>query len=236
MLHALLLTYNGLVRNTYACCHKLDTEMCVILECRLTHFPHHLLMNLHFSKQRKHPNSSSEVSAESRANAFCASVCWWMMPRRRTGRQGFVFLCSLSPCAFSSQRHGSGRRVWWSPSDSSLSLGEWREKLPPASCVAGRSRGSLSSTCPCVWISWTDMGSWRQLLLMKFCASIQKLSIWLLSYLKCQCFLAYCSGKKIQIKMSSCETKNLHWNEKIHFSFLSSFLKQVSYLQASVCL
>lgn len=85
-----------------------EDMLTMILERRLTHFPHHPAINLHFFKQRKHPNSNSEVSAESRANAFCANVCWWMMPRRRIGRQGFVFLCSLSLCGFSSQHH----RVW----------------------------------------------------------------------------------------------------------------------------
>jgi len=68
----------------------------MILACRLTHFPHHLVVNLLFSNKDSTQNSSSEVSVESRANAFCARVCWWMTLRRRTGRRG------LSVCALQS--------------------------------------------------------------------------------------------------------------------------------------
>lgn len=138
MLHALLLTcILCWIRNTSACCHKLDTEsvLTLILDCWLTHFPHHPAINLF--KQRKHPNSSSEVSVESRA--FCASVCWWMMPKRRTGRQGLSF-CALWVCVVSVVN------ITRAPDPDAVPGDEWGKSYP-ASCVAGRSQGSLCRLC-----------------------------------------------------------------------------------------
>lgn len=138
MLHALLLTcILCWIRNTSACCHKLDTEsvLTLILDCWLTHFPHHPAINLF--KQRKHPNSSSEVSVESRA--FCASVCWWMMPKRRAGRQGLSFF-ALWVCVVSVVN------ITRAPDPDAVPGDEWGKSYP-ASCVAGRSQGSLCRLC-----------------------------------------------------------------------------------------
>lgn len=122
--------YIVLNKNTSACCHKLDMEVCLQWSWTAYTLSSSPGDKSSIFKQRKHPNSSSEVSVESRA--FCASVCWWMMPKEENLEAGFVFLCSSSLRGFSSQHHkvlGPPRRP----------CGRMTGESYPASCGAGRS-------------------------------------------------------------------------------------------------
>lgn len=106
------------------CAHRLHTDVLTYdprVEAHTLPSPTGRTFFCFFSlfKQRKHPNSSSEVSVEkqSRANASCARVCWWMIPRRE-GRVCLPVLCE-SLYAFSSLEMLSD---WW---EKSALLPEW---------------------------------------------------------------------------------------------------------------
>lgn len=83
---------------TCACCHRVDER---IHECSLACFPLRLDVNVYSSNKESTRIQVLRSQWKNRANNFCANVCWWTTPNRRSGRHGSLF-CALRVCAFSS--------------------------------------------------------------------------------------------------------------------------------------